>query len=62
MCGLLQLFLQPPACGIYVYIHTKILMAPVEHVQLFKVRYFRQKKWYTEPVSQLAGLHMTTYC
>jgi hypothetical protein len=24
----------------------------VEHVQLFKVKYSRQKKWHTEPVAQ----------
>ena len=24
-------------------------MAPVEHVQLFKVKYSRQKKWHTKP-------------
>ena len=27
-------------------------VAPVERVQLFKVKYSRQKKWHTEPVSQ----------
>eukprot|EP00670_Eutreptiella_braarudii_P006644 CAMPEP_0174280360 /NCGR_PEP_ID=MMETSP0809-20121228/643_1 /TAXON_ID=73025 ORGANISM="Eutreptiella gymnastica-like, Strain CCMP1594" /NCGR_SAMPLE_ID=MMETSP0809 /ASSEMBLY_ACC=CAM_ASM_000658 /LENGTH=115 /DNA_ID=CAMNT_0015373195 /DNA_START=1242 /DNA_END=1588 /DNA_ORIENTATION=+ len=29
-----------------------IPVAPAEHVQLFKVKYSRQKKWHTEPVSQ----------
>ena len=29
-----------------------ILVAPVEHVQLFRVKYSRQKKWHTEPVSE----------
>ena len=29
-----------------------IPVALVEHVQLFKVKYSRQKKWHTEPVSQ----------
>jgi len=29
-----------------------IPVAPVEHVQLFKVKYSRQKKWHTEPVAQ----------
>ena len=27
-------------------------VAPVEHVQLFKVEYSLQKKWHTEPVAQ----------
>jgi hypothetical protein len=26
-------------------------VAPVEHVQLFKVKYSRQKKWHAEPVA-----------
>ena len=26
-----------------------IPVAPVEHVQLFKVKYSHQRKWYTEP-------------
>ena len=29
-----------------------ILVAPNEHVQLFKVKYSSQKEWHTEPVSQ----------
>ena len=29
-----------------------IPVAPVEHVQLFKVKYSHQKKWRTEPVAQ----------
>ena len=29
-----------------------IPMAPVEHVQLFKVKHVCQEKWHTEPVSQ----------
>ena len=29
-----------------------IPVARVEHVQLFKVKYSRQKKWHTEPVAQ----------
>ena len=29
-----------------------ILVAPVEHVQLFRVKYSRQKKWHAEPVSE----------
>jgi len=29
-----------------------IPVAPVEHVQLFRVKYSRQKKWHTEPVSE----------
>ena len=29
-----------------------IPVAPVEHVQLFQVKYTRQKKWHTEPVAQ----------
>ena len=29
-----------------------IRVAPIEHVQLFKVKYSRQKKWHTEPVSE----------
>ena len=29
-----------------------IPVAPVEHVQLFDVKYSRQKKWHTEPVAQ----------
>ena len=29
-----------------------IPVAPVEHVQLFKVKYSRQKKWHIEPVAQ----------
>ena len=29
-----------------------IPVAPVEHVQLFRVKYSRQKTWHTEPVSQ----------
>ena len=29
-----------------------IPVAPVEHVQLFNVKYSRQKKWHTEPVAQ----------
>ena len=28
-----------------------IRMAPVEHVQLFKVKYSRQKKWHAESAS-----------
>ena len=28
-----------------------IPVAPVEHVQLFKVKYSRQRKWHTEPVA-----------
>ena len=28
-----------------------IPVAPVEHVQLFRVKYSHQKKWHTEPVS-----------
>ena len=29
-----------------------ISVAPVEHVQLFKVKYLRQTKWHTKPVTQ----------
>ena len=29
-----------------------IPVALVEHVHLFRVKYFRQKKWHTAPVSQ----------
>ena len=29
-----------------------IPVAPVEHVQLFRVKYSRQKKWHTQPVSE----------
>ena len=29
-----------------------IPVAPVEHVQLFKIKYSRQKKWHIVPVSQ----------
>jgi hypothetical protein len=29
-----------------------IPVAPVEHVQLFHVKYARVKKWHTEPVAQ----------
>ena len=29
-----------------------IPVAPVEHVQLFRVKHFCQKKWHTEPVSE----------
>ena len=29
-----------------------IPVAPVGHVQLFRVKYSLQKKWHTEPVSQ----------
>ena len=29
-----------------------IPVAPVEHVQLFKVKYSHQRKWYTEPVAE----------
>ena len=29
-----------------------ILVAPVEHVQRFRVKYSHQKKWHTEPVSE----------
>ena len=29
-----------------------IPVAHVEHVQLFNVKYSRQKKWHTEPVAQ----------
>ena len=29
-----------------------IPVASVKHVQLFKVKYSRQKKWHTEPVAQ----------
>ena len=32
-----------------------ILVAPVEHVQLFKVKYLRQKKWHTQPVARSGG-------
>ena len=35
-----------PAAG------QSICVAPVEHVQLFRVNYSRQNKWHTEPVSQ----------
>ena len=27
-------------------------VAPAEHVQLFTIKYSRQKKWHTEPVSE----------
>ena len=27
-------------------------VAPVEHVQLFKVKYSHQRKWFTEPVAE----------
>ena len=29
-----------------------ISVAPVEHVQLFRVKYSHQNKWHTEPVSE----------
>ena len=29
-----------------------IPLAPVEHVQLYKVKYSCQKRWHTEPVAQ----------
>ena len=33
----------------------------VEHVQLFKMKYFRRKKWRTEHVSQQTEIHSTAY-
>eukprot|EP00670_Eutreptiella_braarudii_P004704 CAMPEP_0174282796 /NCGR_PEP_ID=MMETSP0809-20121228/3368_1 /TAXON_ID=73025 ORGANISM="Eutreptiella gymnastica-like, Strain CCMP1594" /NCGR_SAMPLE_ID=MMETSP0809 /ASSEMBLY_ACC=CAM_ASM_000658 /LENGTH=122 /DNA_ID=CAMNT_0015377253 /DNA_START=376 /DNA_END=744 /DNA_ORIENTATION=- len=35
-----------------------ILVGPVEHVQLFRVKYSRQKKWHTEPVCRAQAISM----